>query len=83
MWLLYLLALILGGGMLLVQMLAGGDGHDVDHDLGHVDATHPHDGPGLLSIRSAMYGLFTFGLVGGRAARPGPGAARAWRWPPA
>jgi membrane protein implicated in regulation of membrane protease activity len=76
MWLLYLLALILGGGLLLVQMLAGGHGHDVDHDLGHADDTHPYEGPGLLSIRSAMYGVFTFGLVGGALhvlglARPG------------
>jgi membrane protein implicated in regulation of membrane protease activity len=76
MWLLYLLALILGGGLLLVQMLAGGHEHDVDTDLGHVDDTHPYDGPGLLSIRSAMYGVFSFGLVGGALhvlglARPG------------
>jgi membrane protein implicated in regulation of membrane protease activity len=66
MWLLYLLALILGGGLLLVQMLAGGHGHEVDHDLGgHVDDTHPYDGPGLLSSRSATYGVFSFGVVGG------------------
>jgi len=76
MWLLYLLALILGGGLLIVQMLAGGNGHDGDHQLGHIDATHPYDGPGLLSIRSAMYGVFTFGVVGGALhvlglARPG------------
>lgn len=65
MWLIYLLALILGGGLLLVQMVAGGHGHGVDHDFGQVDDTHPFEGPGLLSIRSAMYGVFAFGVVGG------------------
>ena len=79
MWLLYLLALILGGGILLVQLLAGSDGHHgLDH--GRVDATHPYEGPGLLSVRSAMYGLFTFGVVGGVAARAGPGPAGPARW---
>jgi membrane protein implicated in regulation of membrane protease activity len=72
MWLLYLLALILGGGILLVQLVAGSDDHDVDHGGG----PHPYEGPGLLSVRSATYGLFTFGLVGGALhvlslARPG------------
>jgi membrane protein implicated in regulation of membrane protease activity len=63
MWLLYLMALVLGGGSLLVQMLAG-------HDDGHFglgfdggDASHP-DGPGILSTRSVVYAVFTFGLVG-------------------
>jgi hypothetical protein len=70
MWLLYLLALILGGGILLVQLVAGSDDHDVDH------GPHPYEGPGLLSVRSATYGLFTFGVVGGvlhvlGLARPG------------
>jgi membrane protein implicated in regulation of membrane protease activity len=72
MWLLYLLALILGGGILLVQLLAGSDHHDVDHG----GSPHPDEGPGVLSIRSATYGLFTFGVVGGvlhvlRLASPG------------
>jgi membrane protein implicated in regulation of membrane protease activity len=61
MWLLYLLALILGGGILLVQLIAGSDHHDVDHGAG----PHPYEGPGVLSIRSATYGLFVFGFVGG------------------
>src|SRR5262245_12610186 len=68
MWLLYLLALILGGGILLVQLLAGTDHHAVDHgafDHGDHGGPHPYEGPGVLSIRSATYGLFTFGLVGG------------------
>ena len=64
MWLIYLIAVVLGGGSLLVQMLAGGDhGHD-GAGLGHADGGHP-DGPGILSTRSAIYGIFTFGFVGG------------------
>ncbi len=64
MWLLYLIAVVLGGGSLLVQMLAGGDHGDAGHGLDHGDITHP-DGPGVLSTRSAIYALFTFGFVGG------------------
>jgi len=61
MWLVYLLALVLGGGTLLVQMLSGlGHGHDFFGD-GH----HPLHGPGLLSTRSVTFGLLDFGLVGG------------------
>lgn len=61
MWLAYLVALVLGGGVLLVQVVSGA-GHDADlaHDLG----TEHVDGPSLLSTRSAMYSLFTFGFVG-------------------
>lgn len=64
MWLLYLIAVVLGGGSLLVQMLAGGDHGDPGHGLDHGDATHP-DGPGMLSTRSVIYAVFTFGFVGG------------------
>lgn len=64
MWLLYLIAVVLGGGSLLVQMLSGGDHGAPGHGLDHGDASHP-DGPGLLSTRSAIYALFTFGFVGG------------------
>ena len=60
MWLVYLLALILGGGTLLVQMLSG-LGHDHDFGAGH----HPLHGPGLLSTRAVTFGLLDFGLVGG------------------
>jgi membrane protein implicated in regulation of membrane protease activity len=61
MWLVYLLALVLGGGTLLVQMLSGlGHGHDFFGD-GH----HPLHGPGLMSTRSVTFGLLDFGLVGG------------------
>ena len=62
MWLVYLLALVLGGGTLLVQLLSGlGHGHDFDHGHGH----HPLHGPGLMSVRSLTFALFDFGLVGG------------------
>jgi membrane protein implicated in regulation of membrane protease activity len=50
MWLVYLAALILGGGVLFVQMLSGG-GHDVG-------------GPGIVSTRSITFGVAAFGLVG-------------------
>ena len=61
----YLFAAILGGGLLLFSVLAGGDhdahadasgfdadhdiGHDVDHDLGH-DADAGHGGAGELVL---------------------------------
>jgi membrane protein implicated in regulation of membrane protease activity len=63
MWLLYLLAVVLGGGILLIQLFSG-HGHHVDlHDM---DAgEHPHEGPGFISLRSASFALFGFGLVGG------------------
>jgi hypothetical protein len=77
MWLLYLLALVLGGGSLLVQMFAGGDHDAPGHGLDHGDTSHP-DGPGILSTRAVIYALFTFGLVGGLLHIPGvvtPGLA--------
>jgi membrane protein implicated in regulation of membrane protease activity len=64
MWLLYLIAIVLGGGSLLVQMFAGGDHGDPGQGLDHGDTAHP-DGPGILSTRSVIYALFTFGFVGG------------------
>ena len=64
MWLLYLIAIVLGGGSLLVQMFAGGDHGAPGHGLDHGDVSHP-DGPGILSTRSLIYALFTFGFVGG------------------
>jgi len=63
MWLLYVVAIVLGGGSLLVQMLAGDHGAP-GHGLDHGDVSHP-DGPGILSTRSLVYALFTFGFVGG------------------
>ncbi|HEY8149930.1 MAG TPA: hypothetical protein VIK51_13580 [Vicinamibacteria bacterium] len=63
MWLVYVLALVMGGGLMLVQAVSGG--HDTI-DAGHsLDIQHHGGGPGVLSIRSFIYGLFTFGFVGG------------------
>lgn len=63
MWLLYGLALVLGGGTLLVQLLMGGH-HDAHggHGLG-IDH-HSAGGPGILSTRSLTFALFAFGMVG-------------------
>ncbi len=68
MWLVYVVALILGGGVLLVQVLSGAThGADLSHELG---ADHV-DGPGLMSTRSVLYALFTFGFVGAALHVPG------------
>jgi hypothetical protein len=64
MWLVYAVAFVLGGGVLLVQLLSGDSHDDVGHG-GDGGSHHPDEGPGLLSIRSLSYGLFTFGFVGG------------------
>jgi membrane protein implicated in regulation of membrane protease activity len=63
MWLLYLIALILGGGALLVQLLAGSD-HDVGGHDGTLDDAHPDAGPGIVSTRSLTFGIAAFGMVG-------------------
>ena len=58
-WLLYLTAVILGGGFLLVQLVSGH--HDAfGHDF---DPHHPGGGE-FFSARSALFGLTAFGLVG-------------------
>ena len=68
MWLLYAVAFLLGAGILLIQLLSGGHhghaaaGPDIGHDGGGHHAAH---GPSLMSLRSASYGVFTFGFVGG------------------
>lgn len=66
---LYLWCAILGGAVLVLQLVAGlfgldhGHGHDFQHD-------HPgSDGLHLLSVRSVTAGLAFFGIVG-LAARP-------------
>jgi membrane protein implicated in regulation of membrane protease activity len=69
MWLVYLLALVVGGGLLFVQAVSGG--HDSMEAGPHPDVQHHGAGPGLLSIRSAIYGLFTFGFVGAALHIPG------------
>jgi hypothetical protein len=78
MWLVYLISMILGGGVLLVQVLSG-KSHDpghFEHDLG----TDHVPGPSILSTRSLVYGLFPFGFVGAALHIPGlaaPGLALA------
>jgi hypothetical protein len=75
MWLIYLLALVVGGGLLFVQAVSGGH-HSVES--GDVpDLQHHGAGPGVLSLRSAIYGLFTFGFVGGALHIPGLTSPRA------
>jgi membrane protein implicated in regulation of membrane protease activity len=74
MWLVYLLALVLGGGLMLVQAVSGG--HDMV-DPGHaLDIQHHGAGPGVLSIRSFIYGLFAFGFVGAALHIPGIASSR-------
>lgn len=68
MWLLYAVAFLLGAGILLIQLLSGHHGHDgaFAHDIGHDGGGHhATQGPGLMSMRSASYGVFAFGFVGG------------------
>ena len=68
MWLVYVLAFVLGGGVLLMQMLSGHHHAGADHGI---DSSHPVDGPGLLSTRGLVFGLFGFGLVGSLLQIPG------------
>ena len=63
MWLVYAIALILGGGIVLLQALAGGD-HHIGHADAALDAHHAPGGPGILSTRSALFAVFAFGLAG-------------------
>ncbi len=63
MWLVYAIALILGGGTVLAQVLAGVD-HDIGTADGALDAHHAPSGPGILSTRSVTFAVFAFGLVG-------------------
>jgi len=64
MWLVYAIALIVGGGIVLLQALGGSD-HDIGAAEASLDAHHAPAGPGILSTRSVMFALFAFGLVGG------------------
>jgi membrane protein implicated in regulation of membrane protease activity len=75
MLLLYLFALIVGGGLLVFSLLGGHDTHggDVGH-VGHVGhgAHHGDDNPiQWLSLRTVTYFLFVFG---------GVGAVLSWSW---
>jgi membrane protein implicated in regulation of membrane protease activity len=69
MWLLYLLALVVGGGLLFVQLVSGG--HSAVAGGHSPDVQHHGAGPGVLSIRSALYGVFAFGFVGTALHVPG------------
>ena len=74
MWLVYLLALVVGGGLLLVQAISGGhDTVDAGHSLGR---PAPRRGPGPPVAPLRIYGLFTFGFVGRGPAHPGHRRAR-------
>ena len=64
MWLVYAIALILGGGTVLLQVLAGADHHIGAADAS-LDAHHAPTGPGILSTRSVTFAVFAFGLVAG------------------
>src|SRR5450432_2715402 len=75
MWLVYLLALVVGGGLLFVQMVSGG--HDMVAGGHSPDVQHHGAGPGVLSIRSALYGVFAFGFVGAALHIPGITSSRA------
>jgi membrane protein implicated in regulation of membrane protease activity len=75
MWLVYLLALVVGGGLLFVQMMSGG--HDMVAGGHSPDVQHHGAGPGVLSIRSAIYGVFAFGFVGAALHIPGITGSRA------
>jgi len=63
MWLVYAVALVVGGGIVLLQVLAGADHHIGTADAS-LDAHHAPTGPGLLSTRSITFAVFAFGLVG-------------------
>jgi hypothetical protein len=76
MWLAYVLAVVVGGGLLFMQAISGG--HHAVEGGAAPDVQHHGAGPGVLSLRSAIYGLFTFGFVGGALHIPrlaSPGAA--------
>jgi hypothetical protein len=62
MWMLYAVSAIVGGGLLLAQLLLGG-GHDADvHGFDH--GPHPGHGHALLSVRSLTFAVAGFGIVG-------------------
>ncbi len=75
MWLAYVLALVVGGGLLFMQAVSGG--HHAVEGGDAPDVQHHGAGPGVLSLRSAIYGLFTFGFVGGALHIPGLATPRA------
>jgi len=66
----FLVCAVFGGGVLLLQLALGLFGLG-DHDAGHLDAAHEHNGDSdargglhLFSVRSCSAGLAFFGLTG-------------------
>ncbi len=61
---LFWLALVVGGGLLLLSLIGDSDtdagGHDIDHEVGHAGG----DWGRILSLRNATYFLFAFGATG-------------------
>lgn len=61
----YLFCLIFGGGFLLVSLLGGGEGGDMDVDA-DLDAGVDHDTAAskIFSLRTLVYAIFGFGATG-------------------
>ena len=76
---LYLFALVLGGGFLLLSVLGGGDADmDLDVDAGldaaaKAGADGDHTASRIFSFRTAVYALFGFGATGTALAAMGLG----------
>ncbi|HEY9515020.1 MAG TPA: hypothetical protein VIQ74_05005 [Gemmatimonadaceae bacterium] len=83
---LFILCTVLGGGVLVLQLVLGIFGIDSDHDVGHLDidheithgsgpadASHGHVGDGLhlFSVRAIAAGIAFFGLAGLAATHAG------------
>ena len=79
---LYLFALVLGGGFLLLSVLGGGDADvdvDLDMDMEGLDGAAEAGGDGdaasrIFSLRTAVYALFGFGATGTILAALGMGS---------
>ena len=71
---LFLACAILGGGVLVLQLVLGLAGVAHDHDLGGHDVA---DGFNLLSVRTLAAGAAFFGIAGRGALAAGVGAAAA------
>lgn len=77
---LYLFALVLGGGFLLLSVLGGGEA-DVDVDVEGLDAAGEggtdgdHAASRIFSMRTAVYALFGFGATGTALTALGSGTA--------
>lgn len=76
---LYLFALVLGGGFLLISVLGGESDAEVelDIDAGEVGGAEGAEAARLLSFRTVVYALFAFGATGVVLDRLGVGGASA------